>query len=259
MQKKAILLTLVTCIFGAFGHLFRWLQLMLAFEEDTGLAIPGSKLAVIVVAVCLLAAVTLYILVRRLSKYEAAGAYPEAFRGRSIFYTPVALIIGITLAVGAVLTMTSAVEIKLIQLQRILGAFAVCTAAAFVALALGTRRPKLAELSSVISVVPVLFSCFWLIVCYKENSQDPVIWSFAIEIIAIASVVLAFYYIAGFMFNKAAPIKTIFICEFSAFLCMTSLSDSGTLPRRLLLGATAAMLMFFAFTLTSNLTERKTG
>jgi len=76
------------------------------------------------------------------------------------------------------------------------------------------------------AVSTVFFICFWLIAAYKYSAADPVIWHFALSLPAFSATVLAFYFIAGFVFNKPKPLASLYFSLLGTFLCLTVLADS---------------------------------
>ncbi|MEA4895774.1 MAG: hypothetical protein VB064_11000, partial [Oscillospiraceae bacterium] len=83
-----------------------------------------------------------------------------------------------------------------------------------------------------------------LIASYKYSASDPVIWHFAPRLLTISSTVLAFYYIAGFVFNKPRPLASLYFSLLGTFLCLTVLADSYPLGEQLItVGFLAAMTL----------------
>jgi hypothetical protein len=121
-----------------------------------------------------------------------------------------------------------------------------------------TRRQRAAgNLGCLIAAVPVLFFCFWLIVSYKENADDPVLWDYAIEILAIASSALAFYYVAGYLFYRAKPMRAVYFVLLAAFFCTMTLIDRRSLGASLIFAASALSFFVLGWILIRNLRPKE--
>lgn len=103
------------------------------------------------------------------------------------------------------------------------------------------------------SALPVAFCCFWLVVSYRQDAATSVVWNYAPEIIALASSLLAFYYVAGHAYGRPRPFAAIFFCEFGSFSCFVTLPDGRLLALQIMFFAVAVMQLYFGLLLTANL------
>jgi hypothetical protein len=249
MQKEAWLSVAAAAVFGSFGLFVRWLQLLNVFEADTGLARPGSFLNWAVALLCIAAAAVFLFQVRRLRRYQAPTEPAAAFYSRKQPFQMLMLVSGVLAAAGAVLMFRQGD-----LLTKILALLGLLAAAC---LAFYPEAKSRGELGCLIAAVPVLFFCFWLIVSYKENADDPVLWDYAIEILAIASSSLAFYYMAGYLFYRAKPMRTVYFVLLAAFFCTMTLVDRRGLGASLILAASGLSFFVLGWILIRNLRPKE--
>jgi hypothetical protein len=255
MRKDTLTTLLFTCIAGAFGIFFRWLQLLLSFEEDTGLPIHGSVPAVIVPVFCVLVALGLLILTRRLRRYEARTELNVALHCRSFLFTLIGWIAAALSVIGALALFFSAPADRHPELRRVLAILALLSGLCFPGFIYATgKKPN--SLSRLFSLVPVIFCCFWLIVSYKDHIANPVVSSYAIEILAISASILAFFFVAGYPCNSPKPLTTFFFCNVSTFLCLMTLVDVHAFGELLIFASMAVMQLTCSVLISMNLRER---
>ena len=81
MRKIALTITVTTLVIGVFGAFFRWLQLMNAFDKETGFYISGAGITAVVVVYCVLAAIAFCLMMAMwLSRYDRAESVETALR-----------------------------------------------------------------------------------------------------------------------------------------------------------------------------------
>ena len=105
------------------------------------------------------------------------------------------------------------------------------------------------------SAVLALFFCLWLVFCYVLNEQNPVLWAYAPEILAITASTLAFYYICCWHYGAAKPNAALLFVQAGAFLNLSILPDSRALSAKAMFAATAALLLMLEVLMVSNLRE----
>lgn len=247
MRNKSLKLCGFTVIMGIFGAFLRWLQTQNIFEADTGLAIPHSPLSYAVVSFVLLFAVLLYLWIRRLKTVDFPAKYPDVYSKSFPLVTIAAELIGAVMAIGGVLTLVRAVKTTGTVFDLILGLFTLLCAAGLTTLIISAGKPakKNSGYWSAISIV--FYICFWLIAAYKFSAADPVIWHFAPRLLAISATVLAFYFIAGFIFNKPRPMASLYFGLLSTFLCIITLADSYPIGEQLITFGFVASLTLLSF------------
>ncbi|MFB0921546.1 MAG: hypothetical protein QMB62_11820, partial [Oscillospiraceae bacterium] len=233
-----------TVIMGIFSAFLRWLQNVNIFESDTGLAIPNSPYSYAVVLFAVLFAVILLVWLRRYRDIGFASNYPEVYSAAPPFTKVAAYIIGALIAVGGILTVYRSVINSKTAFDLILGLFSFVCAAGMITFLLSAGKPEKKSSGSFGAAATVFFLCFWLIASYKYSAADPVIWHFAPRLLSISATILAFYFIAGFVFNKPKPLASLYFSLLGTFMCLTVLSDSYPIGEQLItVGFLAAMIL----------------
>ena len=246
MQKKSFVLCGLTCIAGIFGALIRWLQSTTAFEPETGLHQPFSMWSVILTIYLVLAAVVFFVVVRWLKgnkKLTQPMNYPEAFLGGPAMCTASGFAAFAMIAAGGVITLVDAIRNPKPSysvlgpahsyFDHVNGAMAV-VAAICVIMLLRNINSSEKKSGAVPLVVIDLYLCFRLIAEYRSAAADPVVWNFAIRIIAISVSILAYYYFAGYAFDKAQPFKTLYFSLLGMFLGIIALADQVSIGYHLI-------------------------
>ena len=233
MRKHALTLTCTACVFGAFGIFCRWIQGMSAFEEN-GLYITGNLWGIILIIMYIAAFGSLLGFCIFFKKRETLASPPEfglATAGNTRIALPIAALFALIMAGGSAALLITAGQEQLAKLLRVLALLGIFLACGFMGMAgsNGKSSPRGSALEAglcLASALPVACCCFWLVVSYRQDAATSVVWSYAPEIIALASSLLAFYYLAGHAYGRPRPFAAIFFCEFGAFSCFVTLPDS---------------------------------
>ncbi len=251
--NDALIMLCYVCALGAFGAFFRWLQMQVARDSETGLINP-SILNILLPAVIIAAAVVLWLRTRKLT--DAETVFPtgmsEALRGLSLVYIVFAWVIAALAVLGGVLTIVSAALDSLRTMYVIIAVLAMLSGLSFPLICSASRSHYSPSLVSVFMTFPILMYCVWLIASYRANASNPNVWIFAIEIIAVCFIILALFYVAGYAFGRPEPQKACYLSLFAAFMCMTTLSDSRYMGLELIILATAGMLLMYGWLIVKN-------
>ncbi len=256
--NDALIMLCYVCALGAFGAFFRWLQMQVARDSETGLINP-SILNILLPAVIIAAAVVLWLRTRKLT--DAETVFPtgmsEALRGLSLVYIVFAWVIAALAVLGGVLTIVSAALDSLRTMYVIIAVLAMLSGLSFPLICSASRSHYSPSLVSVFMTFPILMYCVWLIASYRANASNPNVWMFAIEIISICCVIVALFYVAGYAFGRPEPQKACYLSLFAAFMCMTTLSDSRYMGLELIILATAGMLLMYGWLIVKNRCARE--
>ena len=257
MRKESGLITLFTCAAGAIGLFIRWLQLSSAFEPATGLPIHNAPASIAMAAAMIVYAVALIIVIRTMKDTEKQLDYQSALRGHNILYPAAAAILGIaTIVSGLLMFPGTAAELRP-ALWRLLASVALLCGCAYPVLALPPKRSGKDVLTCLAALVPTIFFCIWLIVSYMSNAENPIVWAYATETLAISGATLGFYYCAGYAFGRPRPLSTAYFSHLGAFLCIVTLADTRSMPAQIMLGSAAVMLLMLSTTLIGNFEKAK--
>lgn len=259
MRKNALVICCVTCVCAAFGAFFRWLQDMTAFEEETGLYIQGSLWSVALVVVTVFVAAALIVILVATKKHDGRTVLPEdyskAMGGTTAVYKPLYILLALMLLAGSVLNFTAASKDTYPVFQYILSLTGLLGFAGFLILGGAPEKRTDPNVVCLGASLLILLYCFWLVVSYREHGSSPVVWGYAMEILALACSLLAFYYLAGVAFGKRRPFLSVFFSQLAAYLCIVTLPDDRCFGQSLMLISTAGMLLFLSWMVVSNLRE----
>lgn len=248
-------MVLITAVAGVFGAFFRWLENINAFEPDTGLMLPFARTTVIV-AVCLIAAAAAFaVLAVVWTKRFACDRTPAALQTHSIFPDLLCKLFGAVLIVLGVVLMFSAPEQRHPAMERLLAAASIFCGVSLMFITVRQGLPASANRS--VSLIPVLFGCVWLVCCYKNNAENPVVWSYLVELLTVAATVMAWYELAAYHYNRAKPAAALFFVQCAAFMNLTTLADSRPALMTAMFVMQAALMLMYEFTLVENFTPRR--
>lgn len=259
MQKRALEISCYVFGAGAFGVFVRWLQVMTAFDED-GL-VDSSVFNLLVPAIIIAAAIVFDNFTKQVKKERlyVPKAFCDALFNPGKLFTAARWGSGLLMCVGAGLLLAGSETDKNVDMLRVLAA-AGFLAGLSVPMLLGeanyeeVEHPKLIR---IYAVVPIVFYAVWLIVSYRENSLNSVVWDYVLEILTIVVSMFAFFRIAGFTFGVVNGRKCMLGCMLGASLCIMSLADSRYTGEQIMLFATALMLALYNWILLVNLKEKQ--
>ena len=254
--------SLETCCYiigaGAFGIFFRWMQLQLAFEN--GLPEKSVWHTFVLLLIAASAAVFWYF-IRKFEKagLSLSGDFFEALSNSGKLYTVLRWLFGVILCAGSVLLFMSSELDANVTFLRVLSGFGLLSGISFPLLLSCANRPHAVKNSTItlLAIFPLFFFCTWLLTSYKQNSINPIIWIYAIEILTLIVDALAFFRIAGFAYGVPDAKKTMFNCMLGAMLSLMSLADNRYLGQQVMFLAVALMFIMVVWIMIANLGVRE--
>lgn len=259
MRKNAIVICCYVCVAAAFGGFFRWIQTLAAFETDTGLLIPGSIWTPLTGLLCAAVTVGLLVLVLKLRnrEYYPARSCEVVFRGTTPLPPYLYTLFAVVMAVGGVILFITAKFRAYQTLLRLLAFFAVLGGGSFYYLMSSPYKNRESGMQCLCAAVLMLMLCFWLVLDYKMKSTVPNVWSYSVEILALAVDAIAFYYAAGYAFGRPKPYRTMFSVFLGAFFSLVTMADERMLGMQFIMASVAGMLMYIGWmTVASMRTEK---
>ena len=250
--------SLETCCYvigaGAFGVFFRWMQLQLAF--DNGL--PGKSVWHIFVLLLIAAsAAVFWYFIRKFEKegLVLSGNFFEALRNSGKLYMILRWLFGVILCAGSVLLFMSTELDANVTFLRVLSGFGLLSGISFPLLLSCANRPHAVKNSTItlLSIIPLFFFSTWLLTSYKQNSINPIVWNYTIEVLTLIVDMLAFFRIAGFAYGVPDAKKTMFNCMLGAMLSLMSLADNRYLAQQVMFLAIGLMLTMVVWIMIANL------
>lgn len=256
MQKTALTLTVSTLVLGIFGAFFRWLQTMNAFDAETGFPIRGAGTTVVFVIYSILAiAAFAVVTLGWLRRFDGGTGAARALRCGSILPFALAWVLCAAFAAASCLLLFSAAQSRYPMTQRVFGACGILAGLSMPFLFGKKGGSGAGSMGRGAASLITLFYCFWMVFCYKLNSEDPILWNFAPEILAIIAATVAFYFIATYYFDAGHTGRTLLAVELGVYLSITTIFDERSTAGNVLLGVTAALLLLLEYLLIENLSE----
>lgn len=252
MQTEGYKITGFSAVMGALAFMLRWIQTLNIYEEETGLPNRGAPVNLWLIALLVLTLGALAVWVLRLRRYEPMDDY-SALVGPGLAWPIFGIIAGAMLAVAGLIMLAAGGHYAAPVLRRILGALEAVAGISAVLMAIHGGKPMQVRTRQVASVLLVLFGCMYMVVVYKENAANPVVWNFAPEILALCVATLALYYLAGYQFGSIKPYTSIFFCFAGVFFCLMCVVDQGLSADALSYISLALLLGLWGYAQTANL------
>ena len=258
MQKKSLEITCYVAGAGAFGVFLRWLQDQLAFDEN-GLSEPS--VFNFLVPLMLLAAAWMF--TRFINKIQDDKCYVprdfcDALFNPGKLFAVARWAIGLLMCLGAVvLLMTSETDVDA-DFIRIICLLGFLSGLAFPFVLGSANYDEFANVKFVrlCMMMPILLFAAWLILCYKQNSYNSVVWSYVIEMATIIVALLAFFRIAGYAFFAPNWRKCMLAIMMGAAMCIMSLADDRYMGMHIIMLSAALMLILYNWILFKNLRKK---
>ena len=258
MQKKSLEITCYVAGAGAFGVFLRWLQDQLAFDEN-GLSEPS--VFNFLVPLMLLAAAwmfTLFINKIQDDKCYVPRDFCDALFNPGKLFAVARWAIGLLMCLGSVvLLMTSETDVDA-DFIRIICLLGFLSGLAFPFVLGSANYDEFANVRFVrlCMMMPILLFSAWLILCYKQNSYNSVVWSYVIEMATIIVALLAFFRIAGYAFFAPNWRKCMLAIMMGAAMCIMSLADERYMGMHIIMLSAALMLILYNWILFKNLRKK---
>ena len=261
MQKKSLEVSCYVCGAGAFGVFFRWLQDQMAFD-DAGLA--ERSVFNYLVPLLILAAALLFnrfIEQAKSEKLYIPRDYCQALRNEGKLYTLARWVCGLVMVMGGVLLLSSCETDKDAKLMFILAGLAIASGLCY-PLLLASANDKYGKLrhptlASAGATLPVLMFALWLIICYKQNALNSVLWSYLIEMASVIVALLAFFRAAGFAFGAVKSWPTLFNIMLGVMMCIMSLADERYMGMHIIMLGAALQLLLYVWVLIKNMQKKQ--
>lgn len=249
-MKKDHTVALTALAGGAAAFALRFAQVRTGFEQDTGLPVPGNFFAAALPAVFAVLAAALVLLTRRLP--AETGDTPRAFSGYFSAEKPAVLsllVAGAFLwgvsggadilsalsgasggeAADAALPLAAAPQLNLLR-----GGLTMASAGALFFLCRVCRRGEAQEaahpaLSGNLLLAAVGCLLVRLVLVYREDSVEPALASYYVEILALVFLILALYRASSFAFHCGQTRRFSLYASCALVLCAAALADRNSL------------------------------
>lgn len=259
-MRKGLLLPGLAVIGGIVGAILRKTERITVFEPDTGLAVLWHPVTIGLIALSVLMAVLFFVSVRRMYSREFAGGYAEAFYAPSGGYITLSVMSVFLLAAsGTMLIQDSVIGGAFSVAWLILGLFAFLAAGSVMVTARSNYRGGHQGKYSLFLLAPAFFSCFWLVLAYERQAENPVLLQYVYELFAIICILLAFYFMAGFGFEKPKVRRTSFFLLMGIYFSIVTIADGHRMSEMLIYLFAVCYFLGSATALLYNVTAKKEG
>ena len=260
MQKKSLEICCYVCGAGAFGVFFRWLQDQMAFD-DAGLA-EKSVFNYLVPLLNVASALLFHRFIEQAQneKLYIPTDFCQALKNEGRLFTFFRWVSGGLMIIGGLLLISSCETDKDAELLFILAFIAIACVLSY-PLLLGSANDKYGKLRHPTlacfgAFLPILLFAFWLVISYKKNALNSVIWSYLIEMATMTVAMLAFFRAAGFAFGAAKTWRSFFTIMLGAVMCIMSLADERNMGMQIILLSAAVQLVLYVWILIMNMQKK---
>ncbi len=239
-MRKDIFLPALAVAGGAAGFFLRRWQLASAYLPETGLFVHGAPATLALLALTGLLALAFLLAV--LKKKEGLDDFLPAFSSPGTGQMTVFAAAGLLLMAAGIVGLFSGLrtiqlwqlapeEYQLSTLATRLLAAALCLPAGNAVLLMGRMayRGELDKLACFLSPFPALAALVWLFSTHLEHGTEPVLMKYVFGLFAALLLTLAHYCVAGFLYGKPHPRRTLFFALTGVALGITSLADGPDL------------------------------
>ena len=240
---------------GAFGVFIRWLQDQLAFTDD-GLAERSFFHVFVILYILAMAYVFLrFVDQERNRRRYLPEDFCEALANPGKFYTFLRWAAGAIICVGSLLLLSVSEIDDDVVLLRILAGIGFVFGLTYPWFLSQANKASLQHrsLMCLVSMIPVLMFSTWLIVSYKANSINSVVWSYAIEFMAIVAAMNAYFRMAGFCFDASNGWRCMFSAMFGCASCIMAIADDRYMGMQIMFLGSALMLLLCNWIMFYNL------
>ena len=259
---------------GCAAFVLRLLQWRAGFEPDTGLPIPGTPFGAATAALAVLTMAACFLLRKKLpADKEGTPLFPAGFAtGEAGLLTLVVAGVFLMAAAGLAdvaagmgvqalpgMAQSSAVSQRE---QLILGALTLAAAVClFPAVPACRRRPdqEPQPFNGLLLLAPVVCLVVRLVLVYRQDSANPVLAAYWVELLALVLAILALYRLAAFAYGVGRTRRFVLYAVPAVVLCLASLADGGSLSSILFNGGAALTLTGFLLQRLANLPAGENG
>ena len=242
MPKKSYI-PITALVAGMIGGIIRALELSGAYD-DRQLVIAGSLLPAAMALYTVIAAAALIVLALRGTKNGGGfTALPQRSAGALNAYDVVSIICGAGLVVCGVYYFLT---VERIVIDMLFTLFMVLTGVSVTALSFISQDDGSAPTRALLSAIPPLFGCLWLIILYRAYAGHPTLSVYCYQFLAVVLSTMSYYYMAGYHNRRGKLSKALVFSLLGVILCVIgAVSENGIMRYILILHAAIDLLAAF--------------
>lgn len=258
---------------GAAAAAVRLAQNRTGFEASTGLPVPGNLWARLLVVILVLLGAVSFLLVRRIPRKadNPSAPFSQAFSSASAALVSIAMAGAALIGVSGV--WESAAGMGFFsdgisvpdRLHTILGLMTVLTSAALFPAVAACRRSGTHEaapaacrsMQGIFLLAPVVFCVIRLVVTYREDSIDPSLSAYYVELLALVFLTLSLYRLSSFAFCAGESRRFLFYSTGAVVLCAAVLTDPLPAYTKLYFAGGALLVLGFLLLRLDRLAQKR--
>lgn len=227
---------------GCAAFILRLLQWCTGFEPDTGLPIPGTPFGILTAVVALLVTALCFLLRKRLpAEKEDSPLFPDGFSTTDAGLLTVVVAGVFLMAAAGLADIAAGMGVQGLpgmgalspagrREQLILGALTLVAAACLFPAVPACRRrqgesPR--PFNGALLLAPVVCLVVRLVLLYRQDSANPVLAAYWVELLALVLVILALYRLAAFAYGAGRTRRFTLYAVPAILLCLAALADGG--------------------------------
>lgn len=223
-MRKGILLSAAVILYGGCGAFIRSNELQNAYDLN-GLHISGYTLTYVLIGLSILFVLLAAVFSRLALKPRENSSYEAVFSG----HFPVDLLAGFCLVASAVIGMYVQINSELVVMQFILQMLAFISGVCIIAISVRCKSGKIEASTGILALLPVFFTCLWMILTYRDWGRDPVLLDYVYGLLALVFATVGIFHAAGFKFKEPRYRLTMFFNLVGAYFSIITLADTHTL------------------------------
>lgn len=226
INRQGKIYAVIVAVLGGIGAVLRKIELDTVFEPETGLALRWQPITISLILLSAASVVVFIVLSVRLKDMEASATYCGALESKSSVALIVSAAAALAIAAGSILYFTDGAGGITALILMLCG---LLTAVSVFILSRNVYFKKDSVGNAIFSTIIVIFICLWMVLEYKMRSADPVILDYVYDFLALCSAAVAFYYKAGFAFDRPKPSRTTLFSMTACYFSLVAIPGaSGT-------------------------------
>ena len=259
MRISAFFVPFFTLLAGVGGFYLRMSELLDAFDPYTGLPERGAATTIwMIIFSAVFIGMIIFFAITASARHRSPKGFENAFGTDPILYPVLLVLVGVAWLAGTYLYFSplriadtlQAIDIYFIILSAL---SAICIAYFAIEMFQDSRR----KTPYILSIVPTIFLCFWLILLYRQNAANPILLSYVYQCLAIVASALSFYFTSAFLYDKPAPGKAIVSYCAAMYFCAVTLADGHPPGIAIIFGAIIAACTIHLVMLLRNLQRKE--
>ena len=239
-MRKDIALPALALAGGAAGFLLRRWQLASAYLPETGLFVHGAPATYALLGLIALLALALLLVNRK--KREGLDDFLPAFGAPDAGQMTVLAAAGLLLLAAGALGIREGLAVlqlwraapEMYQLstpgaQLLTGVLCIPAGLGILLMGRMAYRGELNGGACFLSPFPALAALVWLFSSHLKNGTEPVLMKYGFELFAALLLTLAHYCVAGFLYGRPHPRRTVFLALLGVAVGIMSLADGPDL------------------------------